>query len=149
MANEKNLKPIRSTKEARERGANGGKASGKARKRKRILQEAAQLILNAKITGDGLKELEEIGFYLPEATWGLFLIGRIFKQALDGNTQAAKIILELAGEGESFNLRREELEIKRATIKAMEKGEREGSNGLLQLAETLRLAHEQRAEMEA
>ena len=35
MANEQNLKPVRSEKEAREKGRKGGIASGKARREKK------------------------------------------------------------------------------------------------------------------
>ena len=39
MANEKNLKSIRTEKEAREKGRNGGIASGKARRDKKTIQK--------------------------------------------------------------------------------------------------------------
>ena len=40
MANEQNLCPVKSKKEARERGRNGGIASGKAKREKMIFKEA-------------------------------------------------------------------------------------------------------------
>ena len=148
MANEKNLKPCRTKKEARERGAKGGQKSGVSRRRKRILQEAAQIILNADINGAGLEELKQIGLDMPTATMGLLLIKRILDEAMNGNIQAAKVFLELAGEGETFNLRREELEIKRAGVKALEKAENAGNNGLMQLVASLNAARENRQESE-
>lgn len=39
MANEKNLKPVRTKTEARERGRNGGIASGKARKENKLIKD--------------------------------------------------------------------------------------------------------------
>ena len=39
MANEQNLKPVRSKAEARERGKQGGIASGKARREKKLIKE--------------------------------------------------------------------------------------------------------------
>jgi hypothetical protein len=39
MANEKNLKPVRSKAEARERGRNGGIASGKARRENKLIKD--------------------------------------------------------------------------------------------------------------
>ena len=39
MANEQNLKPVRTKEEARERGRNGGIASGKARKENKLIKD--------------------------------------------------------------------------------------------------------------
>ena len=47
MANEQNLKKIRSTSEAREMGTRGGKASGVARRKKKELRAAKRAAANA------------------------------------------------------------------------------------------------------
>lgn len=39
MANEQNLQPVRTKEEARERGRNGGIASGKARKENKLIKD--------------------------------------------------------------------------------------------------------------
>jgi len=52
MANEKNLKPPRSTEEARERGKKGGIASGEARREKKSLKNAVLAILEGKAEGN-------------------------------------------------------------------------------------------------
>ena len=39
MANEQNLRPVRTKSEARERGRNGGIASGKARKENKLIKD--------------------------------------------------------------------------------------------------------------
>ena len=59
MANEKNLRPARTKKEARQRGANGGKASGKARRERKAMQELAKIILNTPVEGKP-EELDDI-----------------------------------------------------------------------------------------
>ena len=46
MANNENLKPIRSTSEARERGKNGGKKSGESRRERKQLREELLLLLS-------------------------------------------------------------------------------------------------------
>ena len=46
MANEQNLKPVKSKKEARERGRKGGLASGEARRKRKTLKEELLLILS-------------------------------------------------------------------------------------------------------
>lgn len=48
MANEKNLKPIRNSSEAREKGKKGGKASGKKRREQKAVREILSTILNQK-----------------------------------------------------------------------------------------------------
>lgn len=45
MANEKNLKPVRTKKEARERGKNGGKKSGEVRRARKTLKEELLALL--------------------------------------------------------------------------------------------------------
>lgn len=49
MANEENLKPVRTKSEARERGRNGGKASGESRRRKADFRKILNLLLTAQI----------------------------------------------------------------------------------------------------
>lgn len=46
MANNENLKPIRSTSEAREKGRKGGKKSGETRKKKKELKELLEIALS-------------------------------------------------------------------------------------------------------
>lgn len=55
MANEQNLKPARSTEEARERGRKGGIASGKARREIKTLREYLQKALAGEIEIKGEK----------------------------------------------------------------------------------------------
>lgn len=49
MANELNLKPIRTEDEAREKGRKGGKASGKKRREQKTTREILSTILDSKI----------------------------------------------------------------------------------------------------
>nr|DAJ85376.1 MAG TPA: hypothetical protein [Caudoviricetes sp.] len=48
MANEKNLKPVRTKKEARERGKNGGKKSGEVRRARKTLKEELLALLETE-----------------------------------------------------------------------------------------------------
>ena len=50
--NTENLKPVRSTSEARERGQKGGIASGKARREKRIIRDCFEMLLSMPAEGD-------------------------------------------------------------------------------------------------
>ncbi len=58
MANEKNLKPVRTKSEARERGKKGGEASGKSRREKRTIQNILNTFLDDEIKGN--VQLEEL-----------------------------------------------------------------------------------------
>lgn len=101
MPNEKNLAPykIRSTSEAREKGALGGIASGASRRRKRSLRECADIYLSLppadrrrwnKIARHGV-EPEDIDNQMA------MIIG-LTERAIKGDAKAAKVIIDLLGE---------------------------------------------------
>lgn len=50
MANNENLKPVRTKSEARKRGANGGKKSGEVRRQKKTMKEMLDYLLQQDIT---------------------------------------------------------------------------------------------------
>jgi len=82
--NEKNLKPARSKSEARERGANGGRASGAARRKKRDLR-ACMIALLETCTEDG-------------RTGSEVMAAKLYEAALSGDVKAIKTIAELTGQ---------------------------------------------------
>ncbi len=79
MANESNLKPVKTKKEARERGRAGGIASGKARKERKTLKEELLLLLSE---GDTQKKISVA----------------VLQKALDGDIQAFNTIRDTIGE---------------------------------------------------
>ena len=89
MANEQNLKPIQSTKEARELGQKGGVASGIARREKKTMKETLRSMLEevADIEGNDNKLT-----YRQLATLGLI------KGSIQGKADNYKTILEAIGE---------------------------------------------------
>ena len=52
MANEKNLKPIRTKSEARERGRKGGQASAKKRQQNKTFKEIISKFLDGQVSDD-------------------------------------------------------------------------------------------------
>lgn len=86
MANEQNLKPVRTKSEARERGKNGGIKSGKVRKQRKTLKEELLLLLSE---GQIQKKIS------------LSLI----QEALDGSTKAYEIIRDTIGEKPQDNVK--------------------------------------------
>ena len=79
MANEQNLKPVTSKKEARERGRKGGLASGEARRKRTTLKEELLLTLSEGETQQSVT---------------LALI----EKAMSGDTKAFEVIRDTIGE---------------------------------------------------
>lgn len=79
MANEQNLKPVTSKKEARERGRKGGLASGEARRKRKTLKEELLLMLSERETQQSVT---------------LALI----EKAMGGDTKAFEVIRDTIGE---------------------------------------------------
>lgn len=61
MNNEKNMGPVRSSDEARERGRNGGIASGKSRRRKKEVRERLKEALNCAVVNPKVKSMMKQG----------------------------------------------------------------------------------------
>ena len=89
MANENNLKPVRSKNEARERGKKGGIKSGEVRAKKKTLKDELIALLETKIDNKTMQE--KISFSLIQA-------------ALDGNVKAFETIRDTIGEKPKENV---------------------------------------------
>ncbi len=85
MANEQNLKPVRTEKEAREKGRNGGIKSGKVRAERKTLREELLLLLSQ---GDTQNKLSL----------------SIIQKALTGDTKAFEVIRDTIGEKPKENI---------------------------------------------
>lgn len=100
MANEKNLKPVRTKSEARKRGQAGGKASGEARRQRKSLKESMNLLLGLDVTGTkDLGRLAALGIPLENIDNSMLLTAALFKKAAAGDVAAYKEIRDLVGEG--------------------------------------------------
>lgn len=98
MANERNLKPPRSTSEARERGAKGGKASGEARRRKRTSREVLEMLNRLNATEQEAAELARNGVPKANMTRQVMRLWGLQKKAESGDVAANRLILEVLGE---------------------------------------------------
>lgn len=78
MANESNLKPVRSKEEAREKGRKGGIASGKTRAVAKTFKET----INAELSNDDL----------------IKIIQKVIKEAQKGNMKAIELLRDTRGE---------------------------------------------------
>ena len=84
MAKE-DLIPIRSTEEAKEKGRAGGKKSGEARRRKKLLKETLEAMLEIE---------DKKGRTMQDA-----ICIALFKRANAGDTKAFEIIRDTIGQG--------------------------------------------------
>ena len=142
MANEQNLVPFttnQSREEAVKNGRKGGKASGKARRRKADFRKTLNLLLTAEIDNEEWKPvLESLGV---ECTLESALLMAQIKMALAGDTQAAKFVAQYSGQSARAE---EDLENKKADtelIKARKEaitGENEKDEGLDRLDQILK-----------
>lgn len=102
MANNDNLLPPfgkgRSSDEARAAGRAGGIASGKARRRKKTMREAAEQILLMSPPDKLAETLRKQGFAEEDVTYQMVVVLGQIQAAAKGNTGAASFIADLLGE---------------------------------------------------
>lgn len=99
MPNGRNLIPVRSTEEARERGRNGGRASGEARRRKKSLREAAELYLSLPVADKrAWNKLARDGVDPEDVDNQMAIIAGLTIKAVKGDAKAAKLLFELVGD---------------------------------------------------
>lgn len=83
MANEQNLKPVRTESEAREKGRAGGKKSGEVRRERKAFKEALLLALDTKKNN---KTIQDIG------------IDALMERYMIGDLEAFKVVRDTIGE---------------------------------------------------
>lgn len=115
MANEKNLVPIneRTKSEQREIASAGGKASGKARRRKKSMKQKMQLLLSLPAAGNDQAELAAMGVEPGDMDNEMVLIKALFLSAAEGDTKAFDRIQDVLGK----SVAREELALKKQEAK--------------------------------
>ena len=150
MANEQNLKPVKTKSEARERGRNGGKASGAARRRKADFRRTLNMLLTAEIdSGEWKPVLEALGV---ECTLESALLMAQIKEALAGNTKAATFVAKYSGQSpepdENRRNRDADTELKKARKQAVT-GENESDEALDKLDSILKEMRDNAAKQQA
>lgn len=89
MANEQNLRPIELThEEAVKNGRKGGVASGEARRKKKLMREAFEELLEKQYTDSQGTPIDGTSA----------LAAKVFKQAMDGDLKAFEIIRDTTGQ---------------------------------------------------
>ena len=87
MANEQNLR-VPTSSEARANGKKGGIASGEARRAKKSLREAMQILMDADLTGKDGKTM----------TGTEAMAAKAFQAALKGDWKAWELVRDTAGQ---------------------------------------------------
>lgn len=115
MANEKNLVPFdeRTESEQREIASAGGKASGKARRRKKSLKQKMQLLLSLPAADNDQTELATMGVDPDDMDNEMVLVKALFIAAAAGDTRAFDRIQDVLGR----TVAREELALKKQEAK--------------------------------
>lgn len=115
MANEKNLVPFdeRTESEQREIASAGGKASGKARRRKKNLKQKMQLLLSLPPAENDQTELSAMGVDPDDMDNEMVLVKALFLAAAEGDTRAFDRIQDVLGK----SVAREELALKKQEAK--------------------------------
>lgn len=122
MANgRENLKDLkdRTTEEQREIASKGGRASGQARRRKKMLKEGIAAMMQEQAPEGAVKSFRKAGFDVStnyEAMVAACMIG-----AMNGNVRMLELVSDLMGERERDVIRREMLELDRERFEVEKK----------------------------
>lgn len=114
----RNLIPLnkRSKKEQRRIQAEGGKASGEARRRRKFLREMLHTALTMRLDElpDKLSEdaRKALGFNGGDSVSDA-IIGRLIKQAIDGDMRAIQFVFDTMGESANVTQKEKEIQIKK------------------------------------
>lgn len=94
-----NLQVIRTEEEAREKGRNGGKASGVARKRKKLLRELADVFGTLAVSPDDQKKMVALGIVDAKLhTRDMQAVISLYQKAMKGDVAAFNAIRDIKGE---------------------------------------------------
>ena len=150
MANNENLKPVRTKSEARERGRNGGIKSGEARRRTAALRDTMNKLLTMKVEVDGLSDVLRADGC--ESTYEEVITMAMIQQAMLGDVKAYKAIMQVVGQTNKSDADLEEqkskVELNRAKKDNLT-GESETDEALGKLDEILKGVYENAVKQEA
>ena len=107
-----NLIPMneRTEGEQREIARKGGIESGKARRRKRTMKEAAQIILKAPVSAEKAELLKKHGIAEQDCTNLMLIMVKAVQMAADGDLKAAAFVRDILGENPQYKIYEKRLE---------------------------------------
>lgn len=94
------LKPFESGNNAIENGRKGGLKSVEERRKKKLFKEIVKDILNQTPTSEEVKDLlnRYTSLDLEDITYRTLIVDKQIKKALNGDTKACDLILNMSGE---------------------------------------------------
>lgn len=99
MANEQNLKPYQTVKEAREAGRRGGIKSGEARRQKKSMRELMNILLDLPVSDKNKAMMQTLGVEQEELQNNKMLVAvGLMKRAMTGDPRAVEVMCGVAGE---------------------------------------------------
>ena len=103
---QKDLKPVRTKEEAKERGRAGGIRSGEVRRAKKNMRETAKALMSMDVVGENnRKNLEAFGISKNDMNYQTAVVVRIMQKALvEGDTSAIRLLGELTGDLNRFGM---------------------------------------------
>lgn len=104
MANEKNLRPIRSLskEEAKKRGAAGGKKSAANKRKRKALREQMQMLLELPVNdAKSFNAMAAFGIEIDEIDNNTKLVYCLLKKAFTGDVAAIKEVRGVIGEDQN------------------------------------------------
>ena len=135
---------MRTTSEARERGRNGGKASGKSRRRKAAFRETLNLLLTLDIDDDEWAPLlRSLGL---DCTLETALNMAMIKAGLAGNVKAYEAVAKYAGQSPQTEADDEEQRIRTDRARRardLEVGDTDNSDGIQSFLKAMRPTEEE------
>lgn len=151
MANEYNLKPVRSEREARELGRKGGKKSGEARRRKAALRDTMNRLLTMHVNVEGLSDVIRADSG-EDTTYEDVITMAMIQQAMMGDVKAYQAIMKVVGQTERSEEDLEEQKSKIELNKARKgsiTGENETDEALDRLDQILKEVRDSAVKQEA
>lgn len=149
MANEKNLKPVQSKREARERGKKGGIKSGETRRRKAAMRDTMSWLLTMQAEVEGLSDVLRADG--GESTYEEIIAMAMIQQASLGNVKAYQAIMKTVGQTEKSEAdleeQRSKVELNRARKEDIT-GENETDEALDRLDQILKEVRENAVKQE-
>lgn len=118
MANESNLIPLTelTEEERRAMASKAGKASVVARRRKKSMKDAMNLLLSLPVDESNKAKMERLGIDPSAADNQMLMLISAFQQAVKGNVRAMEFIKDLTGAAAMTELDKKRLKVENTKI---------------------------------
>lgn len=118
MANESNLIPLTelTEEERRAMASKAGKASVAARRRKKSMKDAMNLLLSLPVDESNKAKMERLGIDPSAADNQMLMLISAFQQAVKGNVRAMEFIKDLTGAAAMTELDKKRLKVENTKI---------------------------------